>query len=82
MTITEQLEGLLPADGNYTTKDERVIAKAVSELMVLDIDRDNWRASASHYRDRWLRTQQDNVWSNTLAFIAGIALALLVAGVW
>lgn len=31
-TITEQLEGLLPADGNLTTKDQRIIAEAVREF--------------------------------------------------
>ncbi len=30
-TITEQLEGLLPADGNLTTKDQRIIAEAVKK---------------------------------------------------
>jgi hypothetical protein len=37
MTITEQLEGLLPADGVYT-KDDRVIAEAVGELRQYHVD--------------------------------------------
>lgn len=32
MTITDKLEGLLPADGKPMTRNDRVIAEAVQEL--------------------------------------------------
>lgn len=80
MTITDKLEGLLPADGKPMTRNDRVIAEAVRELMITEVDRDNWRSSAAHYRDRWLRAQQANTWAFPLAFIAGLIAGALFGG--
>jgi hypothetical protein len=78
-TITEQLEGLLPADGVYT-KDQRIIAEAVGELrtkaLLLDLLRHDTQAAINRMGDR---KPGKLIW---LGAAYGIALAVLVGWVW
>jgi hypothetical protein len=53
MTITEQLEGLLPADGPMT-KTDRIIAEAVGELRKHDADGEFWIGVATEQHKKLL----------------------------
>jgi hypothetical protein len=78
MTITEQLEGLLPADGP-ATKDDRVIARAVGELrtkaLLLDLLRHDTQAALN----RSDRKPGKLIW---LGVAYGVAVTVLVGWVW
>lgn len=87
MTTADKLESLLPA-GGPETKDERVIAEAVRELregdalwqdhvdateLLLELDVASGRA------DMWRSAALTFI---PFAFLSGLAIAALVAGVW
>jgi len=79
MTITDKLEGLLPADGNLTTKDERVIAEAVASLSEYDWMMADMRQSRRFWRNRATSNARLFVPVAALAFAAGcIASAIYV----
>ena len=80
MTIADKLEALLPADGNYTTKDERVIAEAVRELRHQAVILERAKRTARLAWERIDRMEASDPWKvAALAFILGIA-ATLAAG--
>lgn len=69
MTITDKLEGLLPADGQYT-KDQRVIAEAVRAMRETDLWADFIPASVEPEGKPWLLI--------ALALIIGFALGAVL----
>ena len=79
MTITEQLEGLLPADGPMT-KTDRIIAEAVWELrtkaLLLDLLRHDTQAAINRMGDR----KPGKVLAIGMAL--GALVAVLVGWVW
>lgn len=74
MTITDKLEGLLPANGPET-KDDHIIAEAVAELREACRERDELLA---HIQS----TPGGTLDAVFVGLLAGIAIASLVAGVW
>lgn len=76
-TITEQLEGLLPADGPMT-KDQRIIAEAVGELRRGQLASAVAKQDADYHLNRWLEARRSITALVALAFASGIALAVVV----
>jgi hypothetical protein len=79
MTITERLEGLLPADGPMT-KTDRIIAEAVGELrtkaLLLDLLRHDLAATVNHMGD-------NSPWKLlTVGAVLGVTLAAVIGWVW
>lgn len=80
MTITDKLEGLLPADGKPMTKNDRVIAEAVAGLREYDWMMADMRQSRRFWRDKATDNARLVYLAATLAFIAGLIAGAVLGG--